>query len=125
MGIFLKSGVPVREGGRFTYMFEQYGDKGIVGNLEIEGVVETDEGLFTCYAYKAGLTATKTFTLKGLYYLFHHLQKSVFCLSICSLVYWLGFSFSLIQSHAHLSSLVSQGEMKFNFQDGWCRRVSH
>ena len=77
VGIVLKSGVPVKEGGRFTYMFEDYGDEGLVGNLQIEGVVEADEGLFTCYAYKAGLTVTKTFTLQGLYYQFYHVQNSV------------------------------------------------
>ena len=38
MGIFLKSGVTIREGGRFTYTFKGYGSNGLEGNLEITDV---------------------------------------------------------------------------------------
>ena len=67
-GIFLKSGVVIREGGRFTYTFKGYGSNGVEGILEFRDVREEDEGVYTCLAYKAGITDTKTFTLKtGLY----------------------------------------------------------
>ena len=64
VGIFLKSGVSIREGGRFTYTFKGYGRNGLEGNLEITNVTEKDEGVFTCFAYKAGISDIKTFTLK-------------------------------------------------------------
>ena len=67
-GIFLKSGIVVKEGGRFTYTFKGYGSNGVEGILEFRDVREEDEGVYTCLAYKAGITHTKTFTLKtGLY----------------------------------------------------------
>ena len=64
MGIFLKSGVPIREGGRFIYNFENLGRDGLVGSLEIADVMKEDEGIYTCYAFKAGNLALKTFMLK-------------------------------------------------------------
>ena len=64
MAIFLKSGVSIREGGRFTYTFKGYGKNGLEGNLEITNVTEEDEGLFTCLAFKAGNSDIETFTLK-------------------------------------------------------------
>ena len=71
VGIFRKAGVTISEGGRFTYFFKSYGGDGIVANLEITDVAKKDEGVFTCYAFKAGYLVSKTFTLKtGLYLLF-------------------------------------------------------
>ena len=77
--IFRKAGVTIRECGRFTFFFENYGGDGLVGNLEIIDVAKEDEGVFTCYAFQeAGYLVNKTFTLKtGLYHLlllreYHH-----------------------------------------------------
>ena len=64
VGIFLKSGVPIREEGRFMYNFENLGREGLVGSLEIADVMKEDEGIYTCYAFKAGNLALKTFMLK-------------------------------------------------------------
>ena len=71
VGIFLNSGVPVQEGGRFRYIFEEFGDGGLLGILEITNVAKEDEGIYTCYAYNAGRLALKAFTLRtGLYCLY-------------------------------------------------------
>ena len=64
VGTFLKSGNPVAESERVTYLFQGSGNE-LYGNLEIAEVKKTDSGVYTCVAYRAGIVVTKEFVLKS------------------------------------------------------------
>ena len=64
MGTFLKSGNPVTENERVTYLFQGSGNE-LYGNLEISQVKKDDSGVYTCVAYKAGIVVTREFVLKA------------------------------------------------------------
>ena len=64
MGTFLKSGNPVAESERVTYLFQGSGNE-LYGNLEISEVKKNDSGVYTCVAYRAGIVVTKEFVLKS------------------------------------------------------------
>ena len=63
VGSFLKSGNPVAESERVTYLFQGSGNE-LYGNLEITEVKKDDSGVYTCVAYKAGIVVTRDFVLK-------------------------------------------------------------
>ena len=63
-GTFLKSGNPVAENERVTYLFQGSGNE-LYGNLEISQVKKDDSGVYTCVAYKAGIVVTREFVLKA------------------------------------------------------------
>ena len=63
VGSFLKSGNPVAESERVTYLFQGSGNE-LYGNLEITEVKKDDSGVYTCVAYKAGIVVTREFVLK-------------------------------------------------------------
>ena len=62
--IFLKSGVAIREGGRFRYIHVHPAPNTLDSNLEITNVTEDDEGDYTCWAYKNGILTSATYMLK-------------------------------------------------------------
>ena len=64
VGTFLKSGNPVAENERVTYLFQGSGNE-LYGNLEISQVKKDDSGVYTCVAYKAGIVVTREFVLKA------------------------------------------------------------
>ena len=64
VGSFLKSGSPVAENERVTYLFQGSGNE-LYGNLEISQVKKDDSGVYTCVAYKAGIVVTREFVLKA------------------------------------------------------------
>ena len=64
VGNFLKSGNPVAENERVTYLFQGSGNE-LYGNLEISEVKKDDSGVYTCVAYKAGIVVTREFVLKA------------------------------------------------------------
>ena len=66
--IFLKSGVAVKEGGRFKYIHEHSEPDRLVSNLEITNVTKDDEGNYTCWAYKNGILASTMYSLKTGWY---------------------------------------------------------
>jgi len=53
--IFVKSGVAVREGGRYKYIHVTFRHKRLDSNLEITNITKDDEGNYTCYAYNNGI----------------------------------------------------------------------
>ena len=63
LGTFLKSGRPVTEGERITYLF-QGSARGLNSSLEIVDVQRNDSGVYSCIAYNAGIIATREFVLK-------------------------------------------------------------
>ncbi|KAK2551046.1 hypothetical protein P5673_028103 [Acropora cervicornis] len=67
VGSFLKSGSPVAENERVTYLFQGSGNE-LYGNLEISQVKKDDSGVYTCVAYKAGIVVTREFVLKAVPY---------------------------------------------------------
>ena len=64
VGTFLKSGNPVVESERVTYVFQGSGNK-LYANLEISELKKDDSGVYTCVAYKAGIVVTREFVLKA------------------------------------------------------------
>ncbi|XP_044183148.1 hemicentin-1-like [Acropora millepora] len=64
VGTFLKSGNPVVESERVTYVFQGSSNK-LYGNLEISELKKDDSGVYTCVSYKAGIVVTSKFVLKA------------------------------------------------------------
>ncbi|XP_015772668.1 PREDICTED: neogenin-like isoform X2 [Acropora digitifera] len=64
VGTFLKSGNPVVESERVTYVFQGSGNK-LYANLEISELKKNDSGVYTCVAYRAGIVVTSKFVLKA------------------------------------------------------------
>ena len=64
VAIFVKSGIAVRERGRYEYNHVRSAHKRLDSNLQITNVTEDDEGNYTCFAYKNGILASAKYTLK-------------------------------------------------------------
>lgn len=64
VSIFLKSGVAVREGGRYKYIHVHSAHKRLDSYLEITNVTKDDEGNYSCFAYKNGILTSAKYTLK-------------------------------------------------------------
>ena len=64
VSIFLKSGVAVREGGRYKYIHVHSTHKRLDSYLEITNVTRDDQGNYTCFAYKNGIMTSAKYTLK-------------------------------------------------------------
>lgn len=64
VAVSLKSGVAVREGGRYKYIHVHSVHHRLDSNLEITNTTKDDEGNYTCLAYKNGVLTSAAYTLK-------------------------------------------------------------